>query len=127
MPAHDIIDNRNQKLVDHIKRILSSSEAARFAVGYFFLSGLTPIADKLAHVKELQLLIGNTTNLPGTISGKLPEAGIGCRSSESTDKSQTQRSSSHGTGNSRKYPHQPGIDRSDGRSRSYGKNIGKND
>lgn len=62
MPAHDIIDNRNKKLVDHINQILSSTEAARFAVGYFFLSGLTSIAEKLSGVKELRLLIGNTTN-----------------------------------------------------------------
>ena len=62
MPTHDIIDNRNEKLVDHINRILSSTEAARFAVGYFFVSGLTSIAEKLASVKELRLLIGNTTN-----------------------------------------------------------------
>jgi hypothetical protein len=41
MPAHNIIDNRREKLVDHIARILETSEAARFAVGYFFLSGLT--------------------------------------------------------------------------------------
>ena len=34
MPAHDIIDNRKEKLVDHINRILSSTESARFAVGY---------------------------------------------------------------------------------------------
>jgi hypothetical protein len=27
MPTHDIIDNRNEKLVDHINRILSSTEA----------------------------------------------------------------------------------------------------
>ena len=62
MPAHDIIDNRTEILVDHINRILSSTEAARFAVGYFFLSGLTSIAEKLKGVKELRLLIGNTTN-----------------------------------------------------------------
>ncbi|MBA7608137.1 RNA polymerase-associated protein RapA [subsurface metagenome] len=62
MPTHDIIDNRREILVDHINRILSSTEAARFAVGYFFLSGLTSIADKLKGVKELRLLIGNTTN-----------------------------------------------------------------
>ena len=42
-------------------RILASTEAARFAVGYFFLSSLTSIAEKLADVKELRLLIGNTT------------------------------------------------------------------
>ncbi len=62
MPTHDIIDNRKEKLVDHINRILSSTEAARFAVGYFFLSGLDSIAAKLANVTELRLLIGNTTN-----------------------------------------------------------------
>jgi superfamily II DNA/RNA helicase len=59
---HDIIDNRSEKLVDHIKRMLDSSGQARFAVGYFFLSGLESIADRLEHVKELRLLIGNTTN-----------------------------------------------------------------
>ncbi len=62
MPHHDIIDNQQEKLVDHINRILASTEAARFAVGYFFLSGLISIAEKLAEVKELRLLIGNTTN-----------------------------------------------------------------
>jgi hypothetical protein len=56
MPAHDIIDNRNERLVDHINQILSSAEAVRFAVGYFFLSGLTSIAQKLDGVKELRLL-----------------------------------------------------------------------
>src|SRR5216684_582737 len=61
--AHDIIDNRKDRLlVDQIKTILGSTEAARFAVGYFFLSGFTPLADQLEHVKELRLLIGNTTN-----------------------------------------------------------------
>src|SRR2546423_11060241 len=60
---HDIIDNRKDRLlVDQIKIILGSTEAARFAVGYFFLSGFTPLADQLEHVKELRLLIGNTTN-----------------------------------------------------------------
>ena len=62
MPAHDIIDNRKEILVDHINLILHSTESARFAVGYFFLSGLTSIAEKLKDVKELRLLIGNTTN-----------------------------------------------------------------
>lgn len=62
MPTHDIIDNRHEKLVDHINRILASTEAARFAVGYFFLSGMESIAERLAGVRELRLLIGNTTN-----------------------------------------------------------------
>jgi len=62
MPTNDIIDNRNEKLVDHINRMLDSTELARFAVGYFFLSGLESIAKRLEDVKELRLLIGNTTN-----------------------------------------------------------------
>src|ERR1035441_10161704 len=62
MAIHDIIDNRSEKLVDHINEILGSTDSARFAVGYFFLSGLESIAKSLAHVKELRLLIGNTTN-----------------------------------------------------------------
>jgi len=62
MPTHDIIDNRNEKLVDHINRILASTERARFAVGYFFLSGLECLARQLAKVKELRLLIGDTTD-----------------------------------------------------------------
>jgi hypothetical protein len=59
---HDIVDNRQEKLVDHIRRILPGSQAARFAVGYFFLSGLEAVADVLANVHELRLLIGNTTS-----------------------------------------------------------------
>src|SRR5713101_7548688 len=62
MPTHDIIDNRHEKLVDHINRMLDSTEYARFAVGYFFLSGLESIAERLENVKELRLLIGNTSN-----------------------------------------------------------------
>jgi superfamily II DNA/RNA helicase len=60
--SHDIIDNRETKLVDKIRTLLDSSERASFAVGYFFLSGLESIAEKLEHVRELRLLIGNTTN-----------------------------------------------------------------
>ncbi len=58
----DIVDNRREKLVDTIGRILDSTESARFAVGYFFVSGLTAVREKLDDVKELRLLIGNTTN-----------------------------------------------------------------
>lgn len=62
MPTHDIIDNRSEKLVDHINTILGTSAAAHFAVGYFFVSGLESIAPNLENIKELRLLIGNTTN-----------------------------------------------------------------
>jgi hypothetical protein len=30
MPQHDIIDNRNEKLIEHILRILPSSERVKF-------------------------------------------------------------------------------------------------
>jgi len=58
---HDVIDNRQNKLVDHINALLPQSELARFAVGYFFLSGFSAIASRLKDVKELRILIGNTT------------------------------------------------------------------
>ena len=59
--THDIIDNRNEKLVEHINLILDSTDRARFAVGYFFLSGFTSIAKELQNLTELRLLIGNTS------------------------------------------------------------------
>ena len=62
MTSHDIIDNRNEKLADHINTILQGTEKAKFAVGYFFLSGFEAIKDRLKDLKELRLLIGNTTN-----------------------------------------------------------------
>jgi len=62
VPIHDIIDNRDGKLVDYVQRLLSDSESAKFAVGYLFLSGLEPVADQLKGLKEMRLLIGNTSN-----------------------------------------------------------------
>lgn len=62
MPAHDIIDNRNEKLVDHIQAILPQADKAKFAVGYFFLSGLEALGENLDAISELRLLIGNTSN-----------------------------------------------------------------
>jgi hypothetical protein len=59
---HDIIDNRHEPLIDNVRRILPGSQSAEFAVGYFFLSGLETVADQLANVRELRLLIGNTSN-----------------------------------------------------------------
>ena len=59
---HDIIDNQEQKLSDHIGRLLDNSERAKFAVGYFFLSGFKAIRDHLSKVDELRLLIGSTSN-----------------------------------------------------------------
>lgn len=59
---HDIIDNRTVSLLDTIKTILPTSESAKFAVGYFFLSGLEAVAQELANIREVRLLIGNTTS-----------------------------------------------------------------
>lgn len=59
---HDIVDNRTVSLLDTIKTILPTSERARFAVGYFFLSGLEAVEQELANVQEMRLLIGNTTS-----------------------------------------------------------------
>jgi hypothetical protein len=64
---HDIIDNQSIKLADSIRTMLPRSEAAHFAVGYFFLSGLEAVADVLGNVRKLRLLIGNTAN-PGLLS-----------------------------------------------------------
>lgn len=58
----DIIDNRNQKLVDHIVNFIKHSEQSRFAVGYLFLSGLEAIGDALINLNELKMLIGNVSN-----------------------------------------------------------------
>lgn len=60
--AHDIIDNRRETLVDHIITILPQAGMARFAVGYLFVSGLEAIGRHLSGVRELRLLIGNTSN-----------------------------------------------------------------
>ena len=62
MVQHDIIDNRNETLVGHIQTILPKADVCRFAVGYLFLSGLQAIGNQLSGVKELRLLIGNTSN-----------------------------------------------------------------
>ena len=69
MPSQ-IIDNRRKKLVDEINVQLDATVKAKIAVGYFFLSGLKAIQEKLSaknengeyKIKEVRLLIGNTTN-----------------------------------------------------------------
>ena len=55
---HDVIDNRNEKLLDHIRRILPGSQSARFAVGYFFLCGLEAVAGQLLSSRRLYLPSG---------------------------------------------------------------------
>src|SRR5437879_4422482 len=62
MPTHDIIDNQEKRLADHINQILGSTESAKFAVGYFFLSGFEAVQANLKGVSKVRLLIGNTSN-----------------------------------------------------------------
>ena len=45
MSSSDIIDNRHKTLVETIKAVLPGTERARFAVGYFFLSGLEALGE----------------------------------------------------------------------------------
>src|SRR5271165_2380624 len=59
---HDIIDNRERKLAASIKPLLGESERAKFAVGYFFISGFKLVADELEKITELRLLIGNVSD-----------------------------------------------------------------
>lgn len=59
---HDLIDNRSDKLLDYILATLPTTERARFAVGYLFLSGLKPLREQLEKLTEIRLLIGDTTN-----------------------------------------------------------------
>ena len=52
MPLDDIIDNVSERLFEHAKRVLASAEAARSAVGYFSVYGLTPVSNKLANARK---------------------------------------------------------------------------
>jgi hypothetical protein len=45
--GRDIIDNRTRELAPEINNFLADSIRARFAVGYFFLSGFEAIAARL--------------------------------------------------------------------------------
>ncbi|MDA3813664.1 MAG: phospholipase D-like domain-containing protein, partial [Candidatus Cloacimonetes bacterium] len=58
----DIIDNREEKLVDHLNQIMQTSNSARLAVGYFFLGGFNAVAKTISNLKEVKLLIGNTSS-----------------------------------------------------------------
>jgi hypothetical protein len=62
MPLHDIIDNRESILLDHVKSLLRDWVSAKFAVGYFFTSGLAPLMDDVQHLQELKILIGNSNH-----------------------------------------------------------------
>ena len=54
--------DRERKLAASVKPLLSESDKANFAVGYFFISGFKFIADELEKISELSLLIGNVSD-----------------------------------------------------------------
>ena len=43
-----LLTTETEKLVDNVNLILDATDRARFAVGYFFLTGFTSIAKELA-------------------------------------------------------------------------------
>ena len=67
---NQIIDNRDIRLIDEINKQLDHTERAKIAVGYFYLSGLKAIREKLEakepdgsyRIKEIRLLIGNSNS-----------------------------------------------------------------
>lgn len=67
MPSDIITNQKSPDLAESIQSILPSCKSAKFAVGYFFLSGFTAIAEQLENVNELRLLIGGSTSSPDTI------------------------------------------------------------
>lgn len=58
----DIIDNRQELLAEHVCKILGQTDSVKFAVGYFFVSGLQEIRERLTHISAIRLLIGNQSN-----------------------------------------------------------------
>lgn len=55
--AHSFITNRDNLLSDIITGILPKSDAVDILVGYFYFSGYTHLAEKLAD-KHLRILVG---------------------------------------------------------------------
>ena len=62
MPTHDIIDNHEEVLLEHVKNLLRDSISAKFAVGYFFTTGLQPLMEEIQNLNELKILIGNVSS-----------------------------------------------------------------
>ena len=58
-----IIDNREQRLALRVREYLQAGAVrARFAVGYLFLDGLTPLRAELERLESVEILIGNVVN-----------------------------------------------------------------
>jgi len=61
--SSNVIDNyQGNDLASYLNDVLPDCESGKFAVGYFFISGLDVIIEKVKHLKELRILISNTTD-----------------------------------------------------------------
>lgn len=61
MPKN-IITTPEQKFSDELKRELKGTKSAKFAVGWFFISGLKELRDEIDKLELLQILISPSTN-----------------------------------------------------------------
>jgi ERCC4-related helicase len=59
---HDIIDNLQIKLVDELKKKLRVAKTAKFAIGWFFLTGLKEIKEEIEKLDKIYILAGAKTN-----------------------------------------------------------------
>ena len=63
MPSKRVIDNyKGNDLSKYLNTVLPDCLSAKFGIGYFFLSGLKEIINGVSDLKELKLLISNTTD-----------------------------------------------------------------
>ena len=63
MSSNNVIDNyKGNDLAKYLNDVLPYTESAKFAIGYFFVSGLDVIIENVKHLKELRILISNTTD-----------------------------------------------------------------
>ena len=53
LQLHDLIIGRDGSLLDRVGDFLENAERARFAIGYFLLAGLAPIAEKKRATLEI--------------------------------------------------------------------------
>jgi len=58
----NVIDNKKIILKDELQKILPKSSKVSIAVGYFFISGVSPIIKQLKGLEKIRLLISNTTD-----------------------------------------------------------------
>jgi ERCC4-related helicase len=61
--SKNVIDNyKGNDLANYLNGVLPRCDSGKFAIGYFFISGLDVIIENVKHLKELRILISNTTD-----------------------------------------------------------------